>query len=288
MAAPPVTDPSKCPAPDPLATPESVAALHAINALRVPAGEACVTVNVTIAKAAKAHCDYYVANNKTNAMCTSNPHLEVMGCTGFTGVYPWDRMKTAGFTGMGGGEVMYFVSNPEKSVATWANSVGHRLSMMDPSTTTVGYGNAMGCDTMDFGPGMRPNAMTVVVYPYDGQVNLPTTFAGNRESPMPPTPPTGWPSGSPITIYAQKAMLTEHTLMVDGTTTPIDQTWLDATSSVVAMADRAGYANNPFMYANKPLTPNTKYRVKVSGTYAGGMLSKEWTFTTGAGNPSGE
>ena len=77
-------------------------------------------------------------------------------------------------------------------------------------------------------------------------------------------------------------MITEHTLMVDGTTTPIEHTWLDATSSVVAMADRAGYANNPFMYANKPLTPNTKYRVKVTGTYTGGVLMKEWTFTTGA------
>jgi hypothetical protein len=83
-------------------------------------------------------------------------------------------------------------------------------------------------------------------------------------------------------------MITEHTLMVDGTTTPIEHTWLDPTSPVVAMADRAGYTNNPFMYANKPLTPNTKYRVKVSGTYAGGMLSKEWTFTTGVGNPRGD
>ncbi|HET6334533.1 MAG TPA: CAP domain-containing protein [Polyangiales bacterium] len=287
-AAPPVTDPSNCPAPDPMATPESVTALNAINALRVPMGEACVNVNVVIAKAAKAHCDYYVANNKANPMCTSNPHLEVMGCTSFTGVYPWDRMKAAGFTGQGGGEVMYFVADPAKSVATWANSVGHRVSMLDPSTTTVGYGSAMGCDTMDFGPGGRPNTMTVAVYPYDGQTNLPTTFAGNRESPMPPTPPTGWPSASPITIYAVKAMITEHTLMVDGTTTPIEHTWLDPTSPVVAMADRAGYTNNPFMYANKPLTPNTKYRVKVSGTYAGGMLSKEWTFTTGVGNPRGD
>ena len=37
-----------------------------------------------------------------------------------------------------------------------------------------------------------------------------------------------------------------------------------------------------FMYANAPFTANTKYRAKVTGTYAGGMLTKEWTFTTGA------
>jgi hypothetical protein len=104
---------------------------------------------------------------------------------------------------------------------------------------------------------------------------------------MPPVPASGWPSGSPITIYAQKAMITEHVLTVDGDTTPIDHVWLDATSSVVADADRAGYTNNPFLYANKPLTPTTKYHMKISGTYAGGSLAKEWTFTTGVGNPSG-
>jgi uncharacterized protein YkwD len=285
---PAVTNPSQCPAPDPASTPESIAALNAINNLRVPAGSGCATTNVLIAKAAASHCSYYVTNNKANPMCTSNPHLEVSGCTGFTGMLPYDRMKATGWTGNGGGaEVMYFVANPENAVATWANSVGHRVTMLDPATGALGYGSGTGCDTMDFGSGIRVPTTTVVVYPYDGQTNLPTAFAGQRESPMPPTPSTGWPSGSPITIYAQKAMLTEHVLTIDGSTTPIDHVWLDSTSSVVAQADRAGYTNNPFMYANKALTPNTKYRVKVSGTYAGGSLSKEWTFTTGAGNPNG-
>jgi len=34
----------------------------------------------------------------------------------------------------------------------------------------------------------------------------------------------------------------------------------------------------------KPFTPNTKYRVKVTGTRTGGALNLEWTFTTGATN----
>jgi hypothetical protein len=36
------------------------------------------------------------------------------------------------------------------------------------------------------------------------------------------------------------------------------------------------------MYANKPFTANTKYRVKLVGTITGGTLMREWTFTTGA------
>jgi hypothetical protein len=37
-----------------------------------------------------------------------------------------------------------------------------------------------------------------------------------------------------------------------------------------------------FMYANKPFAANTKYHVKMSGSFAGGMFSREWSFTTGA------
>jgi uncharacterized protein YkwD len=283
-----VTDPSQCPAPDPTSTPESIAALNEINKLRVAMGNPCATNDVLIAKAASSHCAYYITNNTSNPMCTSNPHLEVSGCTGFTGMLPYNRMMAAGWKGNGGGaEVMYFVDDPKNAVATWANSVGHRVTMLDPATGALGYGNGMGCDTMDFGSAVRSPTSTLVVYPYDGQTGLPTAFAGGRESPMPPAPASGWPSGSPITIYAQKAMITEHVLTVDGDTTPIDHVWLDSTSAVVADADRAGYTNNPFLYANKPLTPNTKYHVKVSGTYAGGALAKEWTFMTGVGNPSG-
>jgi uncharacterized protein YkwD len=283
-----VTDPSQCPAPDPTSTPESITALNEINKLRVAMGNSCATNDVLIAKAAANHCAYYITNNTSNPMCTSNPHLEVSGCTGFTGMLPYARMMAAGWKGNGGGaEVMYFVDDPKNAVATWANSVGHRVTMLDPATGALGYGNGMGCDTMDFGSAVRSPTSTLVVYPYDGQTGLPTAFAGGRESPMPPVPASGWPSGSPITIYAQKAMITEHVLTVDGDTTPIDHVWLDSTSAVVADADRAGYANNPFLYANKPLTPNTKYHVKISGTYAGGSLAKEWTFTTGVGNPNG-
>jgi uncharacterized protein YkwD len=282
---PVVTDPSACPAPPADATPESVAALNAVNNLRVPAGSGCATLNAVIAQAAAAHCSYYITNNTANAMCTSNPHLEVMGCTGFTGMAPWDRMKTAGFVGNGGGgEVMAFLNSPEQAVATWANSIWHRTPILDPATTVLGYGKGATCDTMDFGPGIRTPTTTVVVYPYDGQTNLPTTFNGMYESPTPPAPATGWPGSSPITVYAQKAMLTEHVLTIDGSADPIEHVWLDATSPGLSAGDQQQLRNLVFMYANKPFAANTKYRVKVSGMYAGGMLAKEWTFTTGAVN----
>lgn len=284
-SAPPAMSSSNCPAPPADAPAAAVTALNAVNALRTAAGAGCATLNLQIVQAATAHCMYYQTNNSANPMCTSNPHMEVMGCTGFTGQSPIERMRAAGFTANGGSEVMAFVNDPQRAVQTWVDSVWHRIPILDPSTSTLGYGSSgspAACDTIDFGPGDRAGANTVLVYPYDGQTNVTTTFDGSHEGPMPPAPTTGWPSANPITLYAPKPMITEHVLTVDGSTEPIEHVWLDANTANLDATGKSFLRAAVFMYANKPYMPNTKYRVRMSGTYQGGMLTKEWTFTTGA------
>jgi uncharacterized protein YkwD len=280
----PPTNPASCPAPPADAPPQTVAALAAVNNYRVPAGSGCATMVAEINKAATAHCAYY-AQFAMDDMCVANPHLEVMGCTGFTGATPGDRMKAAGYSSFGGGEVMAFVNSAQGSVDTWVNSVWHRVPILDPWTTHLGYGSSAtkACDTIDFGRGTTPApANTVVVYPYDGQLNIPVAFNGQYEGPMPPAPASGWPSSAPISVYAQKIAVTAHVLTKDGDATPIEHVWLDSQAEIVAQDMRRSLTNVVFMYANMPFEPNTKYRVKVSGTYTGGALLKEWTFTTGA------
>lgn len=279
-----VMNPDMCP-PAPMgATPEAVAALAAVNNYRVPAGAGCATMVAEINAAASAHCKYYDMYMEGD-MCIASPHMEVMSCAGFTGENPGTRMRVAGYmaSGGGGGEVMAFVNNPQSAVDTWMNSVWHRTPIIDPWTTHLGYGNASSCDTIDFGRGTTPApADTVVVYPYDGQLNVPVSFNGQYEGPMPPAPATGWPSSGPISISARGVMLTEHVLTKDGDATPIEHVWLDAQADIVEADMRRSLTNVSFMYANMPFTPNTKYRVKVSGTYMAGALAREWVFTTGA------
>ncbi len=48
-----------------------------------------------INKAAGNHCSYYAMN--ANTSCTSNAHMEVMSCAGFTGADPGARLKAAGY-----------------------------------------------------------------------------------------------------------------------------------------------------------------------------------------------
>jgi uncharacterized protein YkwD len=281
-------DPSGCPAAPAGSSDAAIAALAAVNALRVPAGSGCATMVSTLNMSALNHCNYY-AMNKSDMMCIADPHAEVMSCVGFTGAGLGQRMTAAGYTGRGGSsEVMAFVDNPMSAVATWVNSVWHRIPTLDPWTTELGYGNATGCDTIDFGRGtmVAPNDK-VVVYPYDGQTGLPTSFDGSHEGPMPPAPGTGWPSSSPINVYAQGLMVTEHVLTQDGSTTPLDHVWLDANSTNVDAGVKGFLRTTAFMYGNAPFMANTKYRVKVTGTHTGGALNLEWTFTTGAASRFG-
>jgi hypothetical protein len=263
-----------------------VAALAAVNNYRVPAGAGCATMIPEINASAAAHCAYYGMYMMSD-MCVGNPHLEVTGCAGFTGATPGDRMKAAGYTSYGGGEVMAFVNNAQGSVDTWVNSIWHRVPILDPWTTHLGYGSSAHCDTIDFGRGTPAPVNTIVVYPYDGQINVPLSFNGANEGPTPPAPMTGWPSSAPISVFAQKIIVTSHVLTKDGDATPIEHVWLDSTAEIVAQDMRKSLTNVMFMYGNLPFEPNTTYRVKVGGMYTGGALTKEWKFTTGAAPAKG-
>ena len=272
-------DPSSCPPAPDGADASAVAALEYLNSLRLPAGAGCVRMVPEINKAAENHCKYYV-DPANEGMCTANAHNEVMGCAGFTGAGPGQRMAAAGYMARGGGEVMAFVNNPKSAIDQWVNSVWHRIPLLDPWTGDMGYGAAAGaCDTIDFGNSAMgvPNT-TVLVYPYDGQTDVPTSFNGQYEGPMPPAPPTGWPSASPVTLYGRMLNITEHVLTKDGDPTPIEHVWITGSDPMWGNYLRTSV----FMYANMPFEANTKYQVVMKGSSQAGPLDKTWTFTTGA------
>ena len=270
-------DPSMCEAAPAGASAPAVAALAAINAARLAAGAGCVHMVAELNTAAQKHCEYYHMNENTD--CTADPHSEVSGCAGFVGDLG-ARLQAAGYTSRGGyGEVMAFLNNPQGAVDTWINSVWHRIPMLDPWTKDMGYGATDGCDTMDFGASSTttPPADTILVYPYDGQTGVVPSFNGMYEGPTPPAPPAGWPSAMPITLYGKMLNITEHVLTKDGDTTPISHTWITGSDPMWGKYLR----NAVFMYGDVAFAANTKYHVKMTGTYQGGALMREWSFTTG-------
>ena len=195
------------------------------NNTRTAMGVPCASMVTALNTSALNHCQYYVQNvasgatSLTGTQCASQStaHDEVSGCPLFTGADPGAREKAAGYTGTSWSEDMAFDNNGTQAVQSWIDSVWHRTPILSPWVRDFGYGNAgsgtgssaVKCDTMDFSTGTTTAATVVATYPYAGQTGVPTSFNGSYEGPTPPAPPSGWPSGYPIHIYAKKATISD-------------------------------------------------------------------------------
>jgi uncharacterized protein YkwD len=273
-------DGGSCPAPSGI-TQQQTTALQIINQTRAAMGSPCATMVSTLNTSATNHCNYYAMNLGAGGGCDSkaNAHGETSGCAGFTGADPGTRENAAGYMGQGWSEVMAFADDPTRALQQWIGSVYHRTPTLDPWTRDFGYGSATGCDTIDFGTGAGASTpgTTIVSYPYDGQTGVGVSFNGQYEGPMPPTPPTGWPSGFPIHVYMQanNVTLTTDEFGVDGGSQLSHQVLLPQNSN--------GYlVNAVVLYGDAPLSSQTKYRVHLAGTrqttsrFGGGSSSAQF------------
>jgi hypothetical protein len=263
-----------CPPPPSGVPAQAAAAYTAENNARAAMGIPCASLVDTLDTASADHCAYYAAN-QGNATCVANPHVEVMSCSMYVAANFWDRDTMAGYAGQPVFEVMAFLGDGMAAVQEWIDTVWHRTPILSPWVRDFGYGGATGCDTMDFGVGATTPDSVTATYPYDGQTGVPTSFDGN-EGPTPPAPPNGFPSGYPIHIYVRNGTVTNHTLTLAATPTPIPHVWL-APGDPQTM----GLLTDEFvMYANVPLTGQTKYHVHVDATNGSGPVTFDWTFTT--------
>lgn len=257
---------------------EQQEALTVVNAARLAMGVQCATMIPALNQSATSHCQYYAAHEGTSACFVSgNPHTEVSTCTQFfTGAQFWDRLAAVSYGATTMFENMAFLGNATPAVQVWIDSVYHRTPVLSPWVRDLGYGHTSGCDTMDFGTGAMTSATTTASYPYAGQTGVPRSFNGAQEGPTPPTPPSGWPSGYPITVFAKgltEASMT-HTLTVDGSATPIAHQWVTPMNS-------GGFLMDAYvLYANAPLAAQTTYRVQVQGSRGAVPVSFDFTFTT--------
>ncbi len=266
--------PHKCPGSGPAIGTEAQRAYDRLNTLRTGVGLPCVAFQPAIGAAAKKHCDYY-SQNETKTECVVNPHREIARCTGFTGERFIDRIKKAGYNGEGIYEVMAYVGDGEWAVDLWLNSVWHRVPLLSYEVATFGYGNSDLCDTMDFSRLGTPDTSTTVLYPTPYQTNVPTEFDGN-ESPLPPEPPRGWPSGYPISLHAHGVTITEHSIVVDGTQQNLAHHFVGPGDPLAADLLRDEY----FLYTHEPLRGMTRYRVHLAGSRGGKPVTFDWTFVT--------
>jgi hypothetical protein len=172
-------------------------AIARLNELRAHAQVPLVQADPALQSAAEAHAAYYALNGFSG-------HYQESHVPGFLGETPLDRIRTAGFAGRCSGESAATIGNdPVAAVESLVNSVYHRTIMLNPALIFVGFGQSAEGSVFNFGGCLdREQAIeSIVIYPGNGQADVPTAFLPIIERPNPLPDIEGY-VGSPITVGA--------------------------------------------------------------------------------------
>ncbi|MBI4953305.1 MAG: CAP domain-containing protein [Myxococcales bacterium] len=260
----------------PDSTPDQLTALAEVDAFRNLVGLAPIDFVAALNHASQAHSDYCAA---APGNCP-NWHDEVPGNPGFTGADFGTRAQAAGYTGSASFEVMASGVGPVGAVRMWVDSVYHRTPFVSPAIHEAGYGGSTAFDTMDFGCCGPADPTFVTNYPVHGQTGVTSSFGGN-EGPEPPVPPSGWPSGSIVSVVfppSGAVSVTKHELY-DAACNPVDHL-----AGGKDVAPDPGFVqgflgSTVVLYAHAPLAPGQTYTANVEYTLDGVAGNRTFQFT---------
>src|SRR5437763_5421624 len=256
-----------------LATPGPVDAATAVdmlalqNQMRFAIGAPTLAADPRVVLAAQNHANYNAANH-------TGGHFETAGLPYYTGYGPRDRVIAAGLTTPFVSEVAMGGADALAGVRQLWDAPYHRLGLMHPSASSVGWGHAdLGGSatvadlTYDFGI----RSVDYVRSPANGQTNIPTSWNGG-ESPSPLPAGVSGPVGYPImVVYSGGQNVTMRAAEIvapGGTRVPIY------------------YAAQQFEYdyqviiPQRPLVANTTYHVRFDINVSSVMVTNEWDFST--------
>ena len=260
------------------ASPDQLEAISRVNWYRKNVDAPLMDMHSAVNAACVAHAEYWAAHKQEyqSGMIPGGAHFESAEFSdGFTGKSFGDRMKAAGYGGSPGYEVIAFVGSPSGAVDGWVATVYHRIPILSPDAVDGGYGGAPGIDVMDFGRKGWPKPDTFILYPWPGQTGVPRKWSGN-ESPQPPPPANGYPSGPVVTVIVPGGSpleITSHELLAPGNKS-VPHVWHPKGSN--------GFMSSTWaLYSNDPLAAQTTYTVVLAGTYQSSPWKREWSFTTG-------
>jgi len=128
-------------------------------------------------------------------------HQESSSVGGFTGEWVWDRMDSAGYDRVDGSswsEVVAFGFDPGGAVDGWMGTVYHRIPFTMVEWSDLGFGQADLFASMSFVSPYPAGSNRAVIFPVDGQTDVPTSFNSDEEIPDPA--PDHGVVGYPITV----------------------------------------------------------------------------------------
>jgi uncharacterized protein YkwD len=228
--------------------------------------------------AAQAHADFMHLHDTLG-------HTESEELEGYTGDHVWDRMDAAGYprdSGQLWSEVVSRGFTPAEAIDNWMNTVYHREALTLATWYGCGFGQAGEYSSMAQVMAYPDLVRRAVVYPVDGQIDVPTTFNSNSETPDPA--PDHWYVGSPVTV-------TVVDTDVSGSDHNIYQLQLEAAQLlgpddtevevlVLSPVDDSDLGSMVALVPVTPLVPDTTYRAELTVTWTGQTETVTTEFTT--------
>lgn len=259
---------------------EELRALQRVNQLRRIAGLAPMSYSAQLGAAAGGHARYLAANPD---QADRNAHGETAGTTGYFGATPGQRVTFYGYAG-GSSEVIHFTDKAEEAVDGWMDTLYHRLALIHPGNTEMGYGLAVSgtgrYNVVEAGPA-REAPGAVVPWPAAGQTGVPTGWDGG-EVPNPFRLYSGvkGPVGYTITLTFGDRV---RSLTLDSYRLTGPEGQVKVMAFDPAVDDELTDTVSLIPYA--PLTPGATYTVTMAGQVDSdgkGLkpYSRTWSFTT--------
>lgn len=239
------------------------------NQFRVAIGAPAVPADPRLTQAAQNHANYNSANSILG-------HYETAGRPYYTGYAPRDRLIAQGWTTSFVSEVATGGAELAGVRQLW-DAPYHRLGMMHPNATTIGWGhselNGRQSNVGDIVYNFALRPVEFVRSPAHMQTSIPTSWSGN-ESPSPLPAGVSGPVGYPIMVVysaGQSVVMRDATLTAPG-----------GVALPIYFAPQQFEYDYQVIIPQRPLAANTTYHVRFDITVAGRWLTNEWDFSTGS------
>ncbi len=252
--------------------PETV--VERINVHRQAAGLELLTVDPALTKGCAAHAAYLVTN-------VDQPSAQGLGLHN-------EEPKLPGYSKegerAGKASVIYLGKEGTDAVDGWMASLLHRIPLLQSRLRKIGYGAAMGGPArvtvvLDATNGLGPGRdAPVVLYPVDGQKDVPRLFEPEIPDPIPDS--VDKKAGFPVTaIFSEGALVKDVKASLKDADGKEAAIWLSTPEKPAA----ADYQRNTVgLIAQEPLKPSTTYTVTIAARVTGKPWLRTWSFTTAA------
>jgi len=249
--------------------------LARINEARAAIGVPPLKRNAALDAAATAHANYYKLNFGDPALAGNGLHYEDPGKAGFTGADFAARARAAGYSGSIN-ENVGLSGSMLVSVEWFLDVINHRLTLIDPRYTDVGFGvvneGKIKIEVIDLGTVKWLNQIEPAWTPWPppDSTGIGLRFDGESGSPL---SDQQLPTGYPITLKyngAGTVTFAGAKLTTGGQEIPL-----------IAKVGTGFITKNTYVVAaTGPLKTGTTYTIAITGTANGQQFNRTWSFTT--------